>query len=122
MKAQELRQLIREEVRKTLSEAEGLYTVIDLWDKIDGKFRVKAVPAGTADEALLSYLKQDSKYTDYGAEEAIKYIKKSSGLVQDGDIVMYRGKGTFTPDYIITKGQVDRKAALQILKAKVFNR
>lgn len=118
----ELRKLIREEFRKTLNEIDSSeYTIINLWDKIDGKFRIETVPASSADNAFLSYLKKDNKYADYGAQEAIAYIKKSTKLVKDGDIIMYLGKGTYDPDYIITPGQVDRKAALQILKDKIFN-
>jgi hypothetical protein len=124
MKITEFRKLIREEVRKTLNEANGTgeYTVINLWDKIGGKFRLQIQPASSADTALLSYLKKDNKYADYGAQVAMDYVKKSTKLVQDGDITMYLGKGTFDADYIIVPGQIDRKAALQILKDKVFNK
>jgi hypothetical protein len=124
MKLTEFKKLIREEVKKTLNEANGTseYTVINLWDKIDGKFRTETIPANSADTALLSYLKKDGKYADYGAQAAMAYVKKSTKLVQDGDITMYLGKGTFNPDYIIAPGQVDRKAALQILKDKIFNK
>ena len=37
-------------------------------------------------------------------------------------MIMYLGKGTFDPDYVIVPGQIDRKAALQILKDKLFNK
>ncbi len=123
MKASEFRKLIQEEVRKTLNEIESNeYTIINLWDKIDGKFRVETLPANSAATAFLSYLKKDNKYADYGAQEAVDYIRKSTKLVKDGDIIMYLGKGTYDPDYIIVPGQIDRKAALQILKDKVFNK
>jgi hypothetical protein len=124
MRAQELKQLIREEIRKVIREANmtGEYTIINLWDKIDGKFRLEAQPASSADDALLSYIKKDSKYADYGAQEAVAYIKKSTNFVEDGDITMYLGKGTFDPDYIIVPGRIDRKAALQVLKDKIFNK
>lgn len=127
MKTSEFRKLIREEVRKVLSLSEAdmsgkMYTVINLWDKIDGKFRSEAQSANSADSALLSYLKKDGKYADYGAQEALAYVKKSTKLVKDGDIVMYRGKGTYDPDYIIVPGNLDRNAALQLLKSKVFNK
>ena len=124
MKKSELSKLIREEIRKVLKEANGTgeYTVIDLWDKIDGKFRLDIQSANSADTALLSYLKKDGKYADYGAQEAMAYIKKSTKLVRDGDTTMYLGKGTFNPDYIIVPGQIDRKAALQMLKDKLFNK
>lgn len=123
MKITELKKLIREEVRKVVNKINSNeYTVINLWDKIDGKFRIDTVPANSPDTALLSYLKKDNKYADYGAQAAMAYVKKSTKLVKDGDIIMYLGKGTFDPDYIITPGQIDRKAALQILKDKVFNK
>jgi len=124
MKISEFRKLIREEVKKTLNEANGTseYTVINLWDKIDGKFRAETIPASSAANALLSYLKKDGKYADYGAQEAMAYIKKSTKLIQDGDTTMYLGKGTFDADYIIIPGRIDRKAALQMLKDKVFNK
>jgi len=123
MKAIQLKQIIREEVRKIVNETDSNeYTIINLWDKIDGKFRIETVPASSADTAFLSYLKMDNKYADYGAQEAMAYIKKSTKLVEDGDIIMYLGKGTFDPDYIVAPGQIDRKAALQILKDKVFSK
>lgn len=124
MKKSELKKLIREEIKKTLKEVDvtSEYTVINLWDKIDGKFRLETQPASSANNALLSYLKKDSKYTDYGAQEAMDYVKKSTNFVKDGDITMYLGKDTFDPDYIIVPGRIDRKAALQVLKDKVFNK
>ena len=123
MKVSEFKKLIREEVKKVLKEIDSSeYTVINLWDKIDGKFRAETLPSNSADTALLSYLKKDNKYADYGAQEAMAYIKKSTKLVKDGDIIMYLGKGTYDPDYIIVPGQIDRKAALQILKDKVFTK
>jgi hypothetical protein len=123
MKKSQLQQIIREEIQKSLKEIDSSeYTVIDIWDKIDGKFRTETLPANSAATAFLSYLKKDNKYADYGAQEAMAYIKKSTKLVKDGDIVMYLGKGTYDPDYIIIPGQIDRKAALQILKDKVFTK
>lgn len=124
MKITEFRKLIREEIRWVLKEVDtnGEYTIINLWDKIDGKFRLETQSANSADAALLSYLKKDNKYADYGAQEAMAYVKKSTKLVQDGDTTMYLGKGNYDPDYIIVPGQINRQAALQILKDKLFNK
>lgn len=123
MRVSEFRKLIREEVKKTLNEIDSDgFSVIELWDKVDGKFVVRAYQVNSPDAALIEYLKNQSKYADYGAQEGLKYIKKSTKLVKDGDTIMYLGKGTFDPDHIIVPGQLDRKAALQILKDKVFNK